>query len=104
MYGVAEGDYIDWDLSFEQVRVSLGGQNIVGSLQKVVSKHWSGRTVTKFYHAKRIASRYDFNIVYWNGMEDVMYDFPKMFWVFTIKQVSKFYGTNWQLSSIDPSV
>ena len=101
---VAEGDYIDQELPFEQVRVSLGGRKVVGSLRKAISKHWSNRTAREFYHAKRIVSRYDFNIVYWEGMEAAMHDFPKMFRVFTTKQVSKFCGTNRQLSRIDPSI
>ena len=49
-------------------------------------------------------NKFDFVLVWWEGVGKAMSDFPDDFHKFVTKQVSKFCGTNRQLSCIDPSV
>ena len=58
----------------------------------------------EFFHSRHIVNRHNFNLIWWDGVESEMKSFPKMFRNFVTKQVSKFCGTNRQLSRIDPSV
>ena len=102
--GVVDGKYIDRDFPFEQVRISIKGKKVSGSLRKATNDHWSYITAKHFFHTRRIVNRHDFDIVYWDGVERAMHGFPKMFRAFVTKQVSRFCGTNRQLSRIDPKV
>ena len=56
------------------------------------------------YHEKHMINKYEFNLVLWDGVNKVMHDFPKMFWVFIAKQTSIFCDTNRQFSWIDFSM
>ena len=49
-------------------------------------------------------NKYEFNMVWWDGVEKVMYNFPKMFRVFIIKQTPESCGANRQLSRVDDLV
>ena len=101
---IADGIFIDRELPFEQVRITIRGRKVAGSLRTAINKHWSATVAREFFHAKHIVNRYHFNIVYWDGIESAKMDFPKMFWVWMTKHVSKFCGTNRQLSRYDPMV
>jgi hypothetical protein len=49
-------------------------------------------------------TKYDFELVYWDGVEAAARTFPKKFQDFVTKQVSKIGGTNRQLSRIDSTI
>ncbi len=53
---------------------------------------------------KRIVNQYDFNLIWWNGVELEIRDFPKLLWNFITKQVSKFCNTHRQLSRTDAAI
>ena len=42
--GVVDQDFIDRDLPFKQVWVTLDGHKVVGPLCKAINRHWSHRT------------------------------------------------------------
>jgi hypothetical protein len=56
------------------------------------------------YDRRGVVSKENFPFVYWEGMKRVLKLFPEMFWVWVIKHVSHFQGTNRQLSRIDKPV
>ena len=49
-------------------------------------------------------NKYDFELVYWGGVEAAARTFPKKFQDFITKKVSKISGTNRQLSRIDSTI
>ena len=67
-------------------------------------EYWSRRIARSFFHDKHILDWSHFHLVYWDGLERVMHSFPQMFHTFVTKHVSKFCGTNRQLSRYDDTV
>ncbi len=96
--GVGEEDFISSDFPFEQVHLKLNGRKVTRSPRKAISLNRSTGIAREYFHAKRIVNRYDFNSIWWDGVESEMTKFPQMFCSFVTKQVSKFCGTNQQLS------
>ena len=96
--GYASDEYIHPDLPFEQVRIKTGGTKVTGSIQKAVDKHYGHKIAQQFYDAQHIISSPDFNLVWWDGVELALLEYPKMFRVWLTKHVSEFAGTNAQLS------
>jgi hypothetical protein len=102
--GVTDDDYISSDFPFEQLRVSIDGKKVTGSLRSAFNQHWSHRTAREFFHERGIVSKYEFHLIWWDGVEKAMFGFPQMFRTFVTKQCSKFCGTNRQLARIDPTI
>ena len=96
--------FIESALPFEHITVSCGGRKMTGSPRKAFEAYWGEATARQFYHDKRLVSKYDFHLVWWDGAGTAMNDFPKMFRTYVTKNTSKFCGTNRQLSRWDPSV
>jgi hypothetical protein len=92
--GIADDDYADCIYPYEQIRVTLKGDKVTGSLKKAFSYHWSHKEAKSLFHKKRIVSKYKFEMIYWDGVEAAGHSFPKKFRDFVTKQVSKFCGTN----------
>ena len=42
------------------------------------------------YYEKHMIDKCEFNLVWWDGVEKVMYKFPQIFCVFVTKRTSKF--------------
>ena len=101
---VGTQDFISSKFPFERLRITLHGAKVTGSPRPALERHWGTNVARDFYHSKHIINQYDFNLVYWDGVEGAMLEFPKMFRVFVTKQTSKFCGTNRQLSRIDSTV
>ena len=80
------------------------GRKVTGSPRSTFMEYWSRRIARSFFHDKHILDWSHFNLVYWDGVEKVMLGFPQMFRAFVTKHVSKFCGTNRQLSRYDKSV
>jgi len=101
---IANDEYISSDFPFEQIRVTTDGKKVTGSLKKAFNRVWSYKTAKVFFHEKHIVNKYDFDLIWWDGVEAEMSAFPQLFRSFVTKQVSKFCGTNRQLARINASV
>ena len=75
--GMTDGDMINSEYPFEQIRVSTGGHKVTGSLKKASNSHWSHSTARELYHSKRIINMCHFDLTWWNGMKMAMKLFPK---------------------------
>ena len=49
--GIADQTFIDRDPPFEQVRITIRGQKVAGSLRTAINKHWSVTVAREFFHA-----------------------------------------------------
>jgi predicted RNA-binding Zn-ribbon protein involved in translation (DUF1610 family) len=101
---IANDEYISSNFPFEQIRVTTDGKKVTGSLKKAFNRAWSYKTAKVFFHEKHIVNKYDFDLIWWEGVEAEMSAFPQLFRSFVTKQVSKFCGTNRQLARINASV
>ena len=91
-------------IPFNNIRLRVGTRRVSGSPTKAIYNFWGGRVARTFLHDKGIVHRRDFNLVYWDGVEAAMKSFPDMFRVWVTKHVSRFCGTNQQLSKFDRTV
>ena len=102
--GLTEDDFIQSVFPFEEVVVMAGRNKITGSPRKALYDFWGSRTARALFNNKRIVSIYNFNLIYWGGMDRVMSRFPQQFQIWVTKQVSHFCGTNKQRHRIDSSI
>ena len=102
--GVGDENSILNNFTFEQVRIKLEGVKVTGSPRYAIQMHQGEKVAREFLHSRHIVNRYEFNLIWWDGVEVEMKSFQKMFQNFVTKHVSKFCGTNRQLSHIDPSI
>ena len=86
------------------MRVEVDGVKVSRSVRTALERDWGKNTAKELYNAKRMISRYDFHMVWWDGVERALTGFPKTFRNFVTKQTSKFCDTNRQLSRYDPTV
>ena len=93
-----EDDYISSLFPFEEVWITLSGKKVTGSPRQAFEQHWGYSTARDFFHKERIIDKFDFHLVWWDGVARALYDYPKMFRVWLTKHVSEFCGTNLQLS------
>ena len=77
--GVGYEDYIITDFPFEQVRIKLDGVKVTGSPRYAIQMHQGEKVSREFLHSRHIVNRYDFNLIWWDGVESEMKSFPKMF-------------------------
>jgi len=96
--GFVSDEFIDPDLPFEQLRVKVAGKKVTGSLRRAIDNHVGHEAARDFYDRQRIISSENFDLVWWDGLEATMMEFPKLFRVWLTKHVSEFAGTNLQLS------
>jgi hypothetical protein len=99
--GIAEHIFISSNFPFEQLRFMVGNDKIQGSPKSAISEHWATNAAREFYHSQGILNKFDFNLVFWDGVDAVMAKYPRRFRGYVTKQVSKFCGTNRQLARID---
>ncbi len=78
--------------------MKVAGGKVAGSLKRAFDNHAGHREARAFYDRKRIISNGYFDLVWWDGTEATLKEFPKLFWVWLTKHVSEFAGTNLQLS------
>ena len=102
VHGVASEQYIRGVFPFESTTVMIGGRRIGGSPRQAMDRHWGAKIARELFHSRRIVSKYDFNLVYWDGMEAVLRGFSDLFCAYVMKQVSHFCATNRHLSHINP--
>ena len=90
---VADEEFIDSDFPFEQVHVKVEGKKMTGSpCQTFMNYSWSRRIARSFFHDKHILDWAYFPLVYWDGVEKVLMDFPQMFRTFITNTCQSFVG------------
>ena len=102
-HAVESGRYISSVFPLEPLRFMMGKQKLVSSPKKSFLLFWGKRHARRFLHAKGIVSKYNFHLVWWDGLERIQKCFPKMLRVFLTKQVADCSGTNQQLHYWDES-
>lgn len=102
--GVASETYISDNFPFEDTCLYVKGRRVTGSPKKAIYNFWSEKVAIKLFHERRIVSKYDFHLIYWDGMEPALRPFSEMFQVWVTKHISHFCGTNRQLSRWDTSI
>ena len=98
MAGFATDDYIDSCFPFEHIFLEVDGQKVTGSATKALERHWGTREARSFFNSQQIIDTENFHLVYWDGMEKVMSEYPRMFRNWVTKHVAECCGTNLQLS------
>ena len=101
---IVHQEFIESKFPFKSMRVYLGRQKMTGSPKTTISRYWDGRAARDFYHDKHILSQCEFHLVVWDEVENAMLSFPRRFHAYVAKHVSKFSGTNRQLSTFDACV
>lgn len=102
--GLTDKEYIDSLFPFEQVVVMAGKMKVIGSPRRAFYEFWGSRTACALFHSKCIVSKYNFNLIFWNGVDKVMKGFPLQFQIWVTKKVSHFCGTNKQQHWMDPQI
>ena len=102
--GVVEQEFIPSKFPFKYLWVELDRLKVTGAPGRAFRNYWGANIVQKIYHEKHLVNKYDYNLVWWDRVKKVMYEFPQMFRVFITKQTSKFCGMNRQLSRFGNSV
>ena len=74
-----EEDYVHTDFPFEKLRVRSNGDRITGNLRKALDILKGERTAKQHLDSKEIVRKDDFSCVWWDGMEDLMKSYPKMY-------------------------
>ena len=103
---ISVGRFITGGIPFDDVRLRVGAKRVSGSptTTKAIHNFWGASGARKFLHKKGTVYLRDFNLIYWDGMEEAMEGFPDMFRTWVTKTVSHFCGMNRQLSKIDKTV
>ena len=87
-------DCVDAEFPFEKLKVRSKGKKLTGNLRGALDNLHGERTARTYLDSKGIVKSEDFPCVWWDGMEEVMKGYPKMYRVSTMKHVSGFCGTN----------
>ena len=99
-----EETYITNVFPHEPIVVNVAGKRVTGSPSAAIGRAWGYKVARKLFHSRKIVDRKYFRLIYWDGIETCMKQYPTMFRVWVTKHVSHFCGTNRQLSRIDPNV
>jgi hypothetical protein len=99
---LANQRFISSNLPFENTKLLVKGKMVTGSPKNAITQSWGSKVAQKLFHRWNIIVREaDFNMVYWEGMGNVMNLLSEMFRLWVTKQVSHFNRTNCQLARID---
>ena len=96
--------YITNVFPHEPIVVNVAGKRVTGSPSAAIGRAWGYKVARKLFHSRKIVDRKYFRLIYLDGIETCMKQYPTMFRVWVTKHVSHFCGTNRQLSRIDPNV
>ena len=102
--GIVHQEFVESEFPFETMRIYLEGKKMTGSPRAAIGRHWGEKVARRFFHEKHLLNKYEFHLVAWDEVENAMSNFSDGFRRFVTKHVSKFCGTNRQLSWIDDSV
>ena len=79
MTAVINQEFISIDYPFERMRVKIDGVKVSGSVRTALEQDWGKNTAKELYNAKRRIIRYNFHMVWWDGVERALTGFPKTF-------------------------
>ena len=74
-----EQDFISSNFPFERLWVELDGLKVTGSPRTAFEQYWEAKVARKLYRGKHMTNKYEFNLVWWDGVKKVIYEFTKMF-------------------------
>ena len=57
---------------FGDIRVLVGGKKVTGSTRVAITNHWGAIVVKTLFYNRHIINKYDFNLVFWDGMERIL--------------------------------
>ena len=86
--GLCTGQYTRSSFPNEQIWITLGGRNAIGSLGAELEEFWGQSTAKRFFHEKGIISSSYFDSIWWSGYGRAISEYPKPFRTFITKQVS----------------
>ena len=75
---VAAGKFIKSEFPFEDMCLTVNGVKVTGSPRRAISSFWGSKVARELFNGRRIVNRYDFNLIYWDGMEPVLLSFPEL--------------------------
>ena len=101
---IATDNFTSPKFPFESVRITLNDKKVTASIKAALYRAWGTHEARQLLHCRNIVSRCNFDLIYWDGVNNAMMVFPQMFCVWVTKLVSHFSGTNRQLSRIDPTI
>ncbi len=70
--GADDKEYISNDFPFKDVQIKLRGTKVSGSPRRAIMLHHSSLVARDFFHKKKIVNQYDFNLIWWDGVEQEM--------------------------------
>ena len=82
----------------EGMIVSIRTKRITDSPKVEITHLWGEQVAQELFHWRGIVHTNGFPLVYWEGMDNLMWGFPETFRVWITKHVSHFNGTNRMLS------
>ncbi len=77
--GYMNKEYINHDFPSEQIRMKVAGTKVTGFMRRAFDNHVGNKTAPAFYNRERIISSGDFDLIWWDGLEATMKEFPKLF-------------------------
>eukprot|EP00956_Cyclotella_meneghiniana_P028836 scaffold68204_cov23-Cyclotella_meneghiniana.AAC.8 len=94
---IHSGRFISSYFPFESFRVIVGGQKCTSLITEALYRSWGREEAQALLAQRNIVSKENFDLIYWDAMEEAMKVYPQMFKVYITKHVSHFQGTNRQL-------
>ena len=91
-------NFIQNEFPFAKLRVMAGGKKLSGNLRREIDNRKGESTTQKYFAKKGMVRDEDFSLIWWDGMEQLMRAYPKMYRVWLTKHVSGCCGTNKQMS------
>ena len=91
-------DFVSTKFPFEKLMVKSGGEKLTGNLRRALDNLQGERTARTYLDSKDIVKSDDVPVVWWDGMENLMKGYPKMYRVWITKHVSGCCGTNKMMS------
>jgi hypothetical protein len=95
-------NFIESDFPFEKLRLKHNGKKVTGNLCREMDNLTEERNALKYFAESDRISRENFQTVWWDGMENLMKSYPKMYRVWLTKHVSGCCGTNKHMSYWNP--
>jgi hypothetical protein len=97
-------EYFDGCFPAEDFRVYTSSCKVTGPTKPSIEMHWGRSEAKRFLDFKCIVHSFDFDTIWWHGMDLAMSSLPKMYRIFVSKQVSGWCGTNNKVSLWDSTI
>ena len=81
-------NFIESDIPFEKLKIKNNQKKIISNLCREIDNLTEEQTAMKYIAESSRISRESFQKVWWNGMENLMRSYPRMYQVWLAKHVS----------------